>query len=481
MSIEQYDLAVIGGGSAGLTAATVAGRLRAKAILIDIDEFGGDCLAFGCVPSKAVIASAKVAHQMRRAAEYGLAPVEVKADIVAVLRRMAEIREAVGRYEKPEVLEEDGVETAFGGARFVSNTELEIGGFSPHHPAKRRIRAERTIIATGSRAVAPKIPGLVDVGFLDHVSFFSQTKMPRSLVVIGGGPIGCELGQTMARFGAQVTILQGPLHLLKSDDPEHTSLLAERLREEGITVQLGARVIEVRREGGEKLVIAQTPGGKMSFRAEEILVAAGRRPVLEQLDLKAAGVQYNEQGVIVDDTLRTSAPNIYAAGDVTGGPQFTHWAEHEGRTAVRNCLFKGSDKRSKRVLPWVTFTDPEVARVGLLEEEARKLDKKVEVYTFPYSRVDRALCEGEGHGQIKVITDSDERVLGVHVVGPHAGEVLPEWVLAIERKIPLREIGAAIHAYPTFVRVNRRVGDMPFLKKGISSLERLFSNFKPKK
>jgi pyruvate/2-oxoglutarate dehydrogenase complex dihydrolipoamide dehydrogenase (E3) component len=257
--------------------------------------------------------------------------------------------------------------------------------------------------------------------------------------------------------------------------------LTELLRAEGITVQLGARVIEVRREGNEKLVIAQTPGGKMSFRAEEILVAAGRRPVIERLNLKAAGVNYTEQGITVDDTLRTSAANIYAAGDVTGGPQFTHWAEYEGRIAVRNCLFKGSEKRSKRILPWVTFTDPEVARVGLLEEEARKIEKKIEIYSFPYSRIDRALCEGEGHGQIKVITDSDERVLGVHAVGPHAGEVLPEWVLAIEKKLSLREIGAAIHAYPTFVRANRRVGDMPFLKKGISSLERLFSNFKAKK
>lgn len=478
--METYDLAVIGGGSAGLTAAIVGGRVRAKTILIDIEEFGGDCLAFGCVPSKAVIASAKAAHMMNRAAEFGMEPVTVKADIVSVLKRMEAIREAVGKYEKPEVLEEDGVETAFGGCRFITPTELEVGGFSPKYPEKRRIKANYTVIATGSKAVAPNIPGLQQAGYLDHVSFFSQKKMPKSLVVIGGGPIGCELGQTMARLGAKVTILQGNIHLLKSDDPENTAVLVKALRDEGITVNLGARVVGVRTEGDEKVVVTDTFNGRIEHRCEEILVAAGRRPVLESLNLKAAGVAYTEKGVTVDDTLATSASNIFAAGDVTGGPQFTHWAEYEGRIAARNALFRGSDKRSFKILPWVTFTEPEVARVGMLEEDAKKADPKAQVYRFPYSRIDRALCEGEGIGQIKVIVDKNEKILGVHVVGPHAGEVLPEWVLAMEKEVTLREIGSAIHAYPTFVRVNRRVGDMPFLTQGLTTLQKLAAKFKPR-
>jgi pyruvate/2-oxoglutarate dehydrogenase complex dihydrolipoamide dehydrogenase (E3) component len=478
--METYDLAVIGGGSAGLTAAIVGGRVRAKTILIDIEEFGGDCLAFGCVPSKAVIASAKAAHIMSRAAEYGMAPVEVKADIVAVLKRMSEIREAVGKYEKPEVLEEDGVETAFGGARFISPTEIEIGGFSPKYPEKRRIKANYSVIATGSKAVAPKIPGLAEAGYLDHVSFFSQTKMPKTLVVIGGGPIGCELGQTMARLGTKVTILQGNINLLKGDDSENTAILVKCLREEGITVNLGARVTSVKTEGGQKVVTADTYNGRVEYRCDEILVAAGRRPIMENLNLKAAGVATTEKGITVDDSLATSAPNIFAAGDVTGGPQFTHWAEYEGRIAARNALFRGSDKRSYRILPWVTFTEPEVARVGMLEEEAKKLDKNALVYRFPYSRIDRALCEGDSEGQIKVIVDKNEKILGVHAVGPHAGEVLPEWVLAMEKDVTLREIGSAIHAYPTFVRVNRRVGDLPFLTKGLTTLQKLAAKFKPR-
>lgn len=457
--MSRWDLVVIGGGSGGLTAATIAARVGARVLLVDKTRLGGDCLYDGCVPSKALIASARLAHQMQRASEYGLQRDPVRADIAAVMARIRAIQAEIARHESPDAMRALGVEVAFGGARFLDAHTIRIG-------EDRTEIGERFILATGSRAVAPAISGLEEAGALNHVSVFALEHLPARIAVIGGGPIGVELGHALARLGAKVTILQRAPQLLEREEPDVSRHLAEAFAREGIDVRLSTSVASVHREGESKIVVL-ADGQRIAV--DEILVSAGRRPVLDGLGLEAAGVRANERGIIVDDRLRTSQPHVFAAGDCSGGPQFTHWAEYEARIATRNALFRGSEHRSIRVVPWVTFTDPEVARVGLTESEARARHGDVHVHRFPFARIDRALTEGEASGFAKVIVDRKERVLGAHIIGPRAGEALGEWVLAMEHGLRLPDVGRAIHVYPTIARINRRVADEVFLEHGLPS------------
>ena len=472
---KHYDLVVIGGGSAGLTAVIIAARMGARSLLVDRESLGGDCLHYGCVPSKSLIASARMAHRMRHAEKFGLGSVDQKVDLARVMSRVDGIREQIGSHESPDAIRKLGVDVALGGASFIDERTLEIDRSYP-------VTGERILIATGSHAVAPDIPGLIKTGFIDHVGLFGLQKLPDRLVVIGGGPIAAEMGQALSRLGSKVTIIQRGSRLLPREDPDISAVLQKAFMDEGIDLLLSTNPVKVGGVDGHKEIEMEQCAKTRTICCDEILVAVGRKPTIDALHLEAAGIRADSNGIVVDDSLRTSKPNIFAVGDCNGGPQFTHWAEYEARIATRNALYRGTSKRSMQTLPWVTFTDPEVARVGMTLDEANGAGNhsKIHEHRFPYSQLDRAVCESDTSGMIKVIVDKSERVLGVHIIGPGAGEALTEWVLAIKNRLTLRRIGKAIHVYPTLSRINRRVADEAFLAHGVSEwTNRLFARFKP--
>jgi len=467
---EHYDVAIIGGGSAGLTAATVAGVVGAKAVIIDKERLGGDCLYYGCVPSKAFIRCAKVAHLMREADRFGLGAADPRADIKGVLKYVWDTIEELKQHDSPEALAKYGVETLFGGARFVSDRRIVVGD--------TEVEADHYIVTVGSHAAPPPIPGLEETGYLNHVSIFHQEVLPRRLVVIGGGPIGIELGQSMARLGSEVTVLQGGPRILPNDDPELTTMLEKLLAKE-LDIRVNARVVSVEAVDGAKRVTYETGGQQHHVEGDEILVAVGRRPSLDGLGLDKADIEYNNRGIVVDAHLRTTNHRVWAAGDCTGSPQFTHLAEAHARVATRNALFRGQKKFTDQGCPWTTFSDPELAHVGLTEAAAADQGKKVKVYRFPYAHLDRAVTEGEGEGLAKVVCDKRGHVLGASLLGPGAGEALGEFVLAMREGVTLDRLASTIHVYPTMNRIVRRVGDQRFLEEGLSStMAKLFGSFK---
>jgi len=470
---EHYDLVVIGGGSAGLTAVTMAARLGARVLLVDRESLGGDCLHYGCVPSKSLIASARMAHKMRNAEKYALRSIEPEIDFARVMDRVDSIKAEIGKHESPDAIRKLGVDVALGGASFIDEFTIEIDG-------SYSVTSNRFLIATGSHAVAPDIPGLEETGFINHVALFGLRKLPGRLAVIGGGPIGVEMGQALSRLGSQVTIIQRASRLLKNEDPDISEVLQNSFVDEGIKLLLSANPVNIDQGDGHKIIEVEQRGTNNSICCDEILVAVGRAPIVDALNLSAAGIRAGSKGIEVDDSLRTNKPHIFAVGDCNGGPQFTHWAEYEARIATRNALYRGTSKRSMRTLPWVTFTDPEVARVGMTLEEARGTGNHsgVHEHRFPYSRLDRAICESDTSGMIKVVVDKSDKILGAHIIGSGAGEALTEWVLAIENRLSLGKIGRSIHAYPTLGRINRRVADEAFLEHGVSDwTNRLFARF----
>jgi len=472
---KHYDLVVIGGGSAGLTAVTMAARLGANSLLVDRESLGGDCLHYGCVPSKSLIASARIAHTMRGAEKFGLESVDQTVDLARVMDRVDKIRDEIGSHESPEAIRELGVDVAFGGASFINESTIEI---DQSHP----VTGDQFLIATGSHAVAPDIPGLVEFGFINHVDLFGLQELPDRLAVIGGGSIGTEMGQAFSRLGSHVTIIQRGSRLLPREDAEISAVLQNVFAEEGIDLQLSANPVRVARNDGEKQIEVEQNGNTRRVNCDEILVAVGRKANTDSLNLPAAGITFNSRGIVVDDSLRTNKSHIFAVGDCNGGPQFTHWAEYEARIATRNALYRGTSKRSMQTLPWVTFTDPAVARVGMTLDEARTATNisGAHEHVYPYSLLDRAVCESDTTGMIKVVVDKSEKVLGAHIIGPGSGEALTEWVLAIEHRLPLSRIGNAIHVYPTLSRINRRVADEAFLAHGVSRwTNKLFARFKP--
>ncbi len=473
---NHYDLIVIGGGSAGITATTMAARLGARVLLVDRESLGGDCLHYGCVPSKALIASARLAHRMRHSERYGLGSTDVKVDLGRVMARINRIRDEIGSYESPETFRRMGAEVAFGGARFVDDKVLDVGDTG-------RVTADRILIATGSHAITPTIPGLAKAGYIDHVGLFHLQQLPRRLAVIGGGPVGSEMAQALSRLGSRVTIIQRAPRLLPREDPELSEILKSVFEHEGIELLFNAVPVRVDTADGRTKIEIEQESRTRTIDCDQILVATGREPTIDALNLPAAGIQTNRRGIVVNDALETTQRHIFAVGDCNGGPQFTHWGEYEARVATRNALFRGGSKRSTDLIPWTTFTDPEVARVGMTMEEAGQAygSHRVHEHSFPYSRLDRALCESEPEGMIKIVVNSKDQVLGAHIIGTQAGEALAEWVLAKEHRLTLSQIGSAIHVYPTFGRINRRVADEAFLSHGVSPwITNIFGRFRPK-
>lgn len=441
MSRASYDLTIIGAGSAGLTAAHLAQSLGASVLLIDKERLGGDCLHYGCVPSKSLIHVARVVQQARHAASLGLFAEYQGVDMARV---SASIQGVIQRVRETEQAYTEGVTVAFGQVSFTSPTTLLLNG--------EEISSRSTLIATGSHPAVPQIEGLQASGYLTNEDVFDLTALPESLVIAGGGPIGVELAQALGRLGTKITLIQGPERLLPRDDPEASEAITGILKAEGIDIITSARVVKVQRNGTKKVITARQGQQMLQFEADELLLALGRQPNIDgNLNLAAAGVQYNEKGIGVNEYLQTSAANIFALGDVIGGYLFTHVASYQAGVAVRNALIPIAKKKvDYRVMPWCTFSEPEIARVGLLPAEAELQHKQVRVVKIPWSEIDRAQTARETAGFIKlVLAGKKEQIVGAHLVGAGAGELLGEIALAMQQRLTAKDIINAIHPYPT--------------------------------
>jgi pyruvate/2-oxoglutarate dehydrogenase complex dihydrolipoamide dehydrogenase (E3) component len=448
-----YNVAVIGAGTAGLVTAAGTAGLGGRVALIERNLMGGDCLNFGCVPSKALISSARLIQQIRESEKWGLERRSPEFVFQKVFERMRARRAKIAPHDSQERFESLGVDVFRGQARFVSPQEVEMNG--------QTLRAKNFVIATGSRATIPKIEGIENVPYFTNETIFDElNEKPESMIVLGGGPIGCELGQAFQRLGAQVTIVQRAEQLLPREDVDVAQFMQKRFEAEGIVVHTRTDSRRVWMRDGR--VALEFADGK-PLLADAMLVAAGRTPNLRTLDLKTAGVHYDEHGVKVNAYLQTSQPHIYAAGDITNRLKFTHTADFTARIVVRNILMPLQFLRQKvdwSVVPWCTYTDPEVAHVGLGEKGAKEKNIEYDLSVVPLGDIDRAVVESEEAGFAKILTaKGSDKILGAIIVAPHAGDLLHEFVLAMSAKIGLGKIASTIHAYPTFAELARKAGD----------------------
>jgi len=438
--MAKYDMAIIGGGSGGLTAARVATALGANVLLVDKERLGGDCLNYGCVPSKSLIHVARIVQKARESASLGIMTANLSVNMAKVSEYVQGVIDRVAEGEKVYT---EGVTVKFGQITFKSATELVLNG--------EIFTSRNTLIATGSRPVMPRVEGLEEVGYLTNESVFDLMNLPSSIVIVGGGPVGVELSQAFERLGAKVTIIQEQERILPREDPEVSEAVARVLNSEGIDIITNARFVKAGRSGNKKVATARQGDQLLNFEADEIVLAVGRQPNIEGLNLEAAGIKYDKNGIKVDDYLQTSASNILAIGDVIGGYLFTHVAVYQAGVAVRNALVPvGKKKVDYRVVPWCTFTDPEAARVGLTPEDAEKQYKQVRIVKFPWAEIDRAQAENETTGFIKlVLAGKKDEIVGAHMVGARAGEMLGEMALAMQHNLTLNDILGTIHVYPT--------------------------------
>ena len=437
----DYDLAIIGGGSAGIVAAELAARMGVKAVLIEAERIGGDCLWTGCVPSKAILASARVASTVRKAAAFGVSVDGFSVDTTAVWARMKAVRESIATTDDaPERFVDMGVEILQGRARLVGEHRIEVSG--------RTITARYALVCTGSRPAPLDIPGLEASVCLTSENIFELDRAPASLAIIGAGPIGVEMAQAMSRLGVETTLLELAPRILPREEPALTDLLAGRLAEEGVRIHLGVAAERAETAAGLTTLYA----GDASWQAERVLVAVGRRPRIDDLGLDAVGVKTNRRGIVVNNKLRTNVPWLYAVGDCAGRYLFTHSAAAEAAVALRNMFYPGSASAYEPV-PWTTFTEPELARVGLTAAEARERfgAARVRVHEWDLSHSDRARADGDDLGRIIAVTDSKDRIVGAHVLAPHAGDLISQFTLAIQKKMRLTpDFTSIIQVYPTY-------------------------------
>jgi len=461
-----YNLMVIGAGTTGLVTAAGAAGLGAKVALIERHLFGGDCLNVGCVPSKCIIRSSRISADLRHANLFGIrVPGGAEVDFPAVMERMRRLRARISEHDSARRFKELGVDVFLGEGRFSGSDSLEVAGKS--------LRFKKAVIATGTRPVYPAIEGIAEAGFLTNETVFSLTERPRRLAVIGGGPIGCELAQAFRRLGSEVTLFHNASHILNREDADAAEMIQQSFLRDGIRLVLNCETKRVETKNGEK-VIHITCGGKAdTVVVDEILAGAGRTPNVEGLNLERAGVQYDKkQGVKVNDRLQTSNPAIYAAGDICLGYKFTHMADATARIVIQNALFGGRKRLSTLTVPWCTYTDPEIAHVGIYEQDAGEKGIEVETYIRPFGEVDRAVIDGEEEGFVKVhVKKGTDRILGATIVARHAGEMISEVTLAISGNLGLRVLSNVIHPYPTQAEAIKQVADAynrtrlsPFIK-----------------
>lgn len=462
--MNEYDLTIIGGGSAGLVLAVASAKLGKKTALVEKHRLGGDCLWTGCVPSKAFLKSAHIAHHMKAAEKYGITVKGVEVDFERVMQHVRSAQETIEReHDNPERFRDMGVEVIFGSGRFDSPKSFIVEDLKKRQTTT--LKSKKFVISTGSRPAAPPIPGIESIRHLNSDNIWELNRLPRKLLVAGAGPIGVELGQAFHRLGAEIVIVQRSDRILPREETVVSDRMIEYLRAEGITIFRSTNLIEVtnltpnRVGNGNRLaptlgnyrVVLDMRGEKRELTVDQILIATGRKPNVEGLGLESIGVRIGKSGIEVNAKLQTAVKNIYAAGDVVGHYLFTHVAAFQAHQIIRNIFFPGSNSIDYSVVPWTTFCDPEVARCGLTETEARRTHGDVDVFTVDFRNVDRAIAEGETEGLIKIVaTKWTGKILGVHLIGARAGEILHEFVLAMKVGIPMRKLASLIHVYPTF-------------------------------
>ena len=451
----RYNLVVLGAGTAGLVVAAGAAGMGARVALVERQLMGGDCLNVGCVPSKAIIRSAHAAHEVATADRFGISVTgNVEVDFEAVMQRMRDIRAGISPADSARRFAEHyGVDVFFGSASFsgpktvaVDDTNLEFS---------------KAVIATGARAAVPPIPGLAEAGFLTNHNVFNLTEQPRRLAVVGGGPIGCELAQTFARLGSEVTLIEMSDQFLQREDRDAAEILRKSLIADGIQIRLSTRLEEVEVDRADTILVLEGPGGKERLKVDKILVGVGRRPNVEGLNLEAAGVAHDRNGVTVDDTLRTSNPRIYASGDVCLPWKFTHTADAVSRAVIQNALFPGPKKRLSALnISWCTYTDPEIAHVGLYPRQAEERNIAIDTWEVPMDEVDRAIVEGETGGVLKIhCKKGTDTIVGATVASRHAGEMISEITTAMAADFGLGSFSGVIHPYPTRAEAIRKAAD----------------------
>ncbi len=442
-SSDRLDVVVIGGGTAGLVTASGCARLGRRVALIEREALGGDCLWTGCVPTKALVASAKLAHQMRHANLFGLEPVVPKVTPKAVMDSMREQRRLISRHDDPEKFRKLGIDVIEGAAKLVSANAVEVNG--------RTLQAKDVVIATGARTAVPPVEGLKEAGFLDHVSFLGQDAFPASILILGGGYIGIEFAQVFARFGARVTVVEMLDEIINKEDADVVTRVRDILSVEGVDIFSGWAVTSVRRENGKKIaMIRNRRGDAQDITVDEVFVASGRRGNTENLGLEEAGVKVERGWIVVDKFLQTSVPRVWAIGDVHGGMQFTHVAAFEAVKLVRNMLFPGKSPVDYSDVPWALYTDPEVGHIGMTEAEARaKFGDDVRVYKVDMNDVDRAVVDRTPAGLIKFVCDAKGKILGAHVLSANASTLIEEIVLARRKGMKVSDLAQRISSYPS--------------------------------
>lgn len=458
---DRYNLVAIGGGTAGLISALGAAGLGGRAAIVERHRLGGDCLNFGCVPSKALLAAARAVHQLSLGDRFGYRlAVPPQVDFPAIMERLRRLRAELSRHDAAERLRSRGVDVFFGQAAFAGPDTIEVEG--------QMLRFRRAVIATGSQPAVPPIENLAAVGFLTNQTIFSLTELPRRLIVLGAGPVGCELAQAFRRFGSEVHLIDHGGSLLKKEEPAAARIVEAQFEREGIVLHFGWQARCAENLGGSKSLILERNGEKKKLISDAILVAAGRRPQLDGLGLEAAGVNYNERGVEVNDRLQTSNPAVFAAGDVCSAYRFTHAADAMARLCLQNALFFGRKKLSSLCIPRCTYTDPEIAHIGLTEAEAVRQQLEFDTYRVELSDVDRAVLDGEEQG-FAIVRARRGRVVGATIVAKHAGDLIGEIALLMSNRLSLAALARTIHCYPTQVEALKKIGDQ-YLRSRLTPL-----------
>ncbi|MDE2489759.1 MAG: mercuric reductase [Elusimicrobia bacterium] len=450
---SRYNLVVVGGGTAGLVTAIGAAGLGAKVALVERRHMGGDCLNVGCVPSKALIGASRAAARTRRAGEFGVRAENVSVDFGRVMERLRALRARISVNDSADRYSGLGVDVFLGDGRFAGPDRVEVEG--------KTLRFAKAVIATGARAVVLPTPGMKEAGALTNETLFNLTELPKRLLVVGAGPIGVEMAQAFARLGSRVTIFEAMHGLLTREDQDAAGIVQRALERDGVDFRCCVEIEGVERSGGVRAVRFKSkhgPSGSAEF--DQILIGVGRAPNVEGLGLEAAGVEYDKRGVKVDDFLRTTNRRIFAAGDICLGPKFTHTADFSARIAIQNALFMGRKRFSALTIPWCTYTDPEIAHVGMYEKDAAEKGLKTRTFVQEMREVDRAILDGETEGFVKVLVEEGgDRLLGATIVAPHAGDMIGELAVAMNNGVGLAGIGATIHPYPTQAEAIRRLGD----------------------
>lgn len=462
----RYNLVVIGGGTAGLVTAVGAAGLGAKVALIEKHFMGGDCLNVGCVPSKALIRAARKAAGVREAAAFGVGidAGTVGVDFGKVMERMRRLRADISPHDSAKRFSELGVDVFLGAGKFTGPDTIEVGG--------QTLRFAKAVIATGARAAAPPIPGLKDVPYLTNETLFSLTELPKRLGIIGAGPIGCEMAQSFARFGSEVFLIEATHGILPREDRDASEVVRAAMERDGVKLLCCGKDLKLAKDPNGVRLQVESHGKGYDVLVDQLLVAVGRAPNVEGLGLETVGVEFDKKGVKVNDRLQTTNPRIYACGDICSPYQFTHAADFMARIVIQNALFKGRAKASSLIIPWATYTSPEIAHVGLYEKEAKEKGIELDTFTQELSKVDRAILDGETEGFVRVhVRKGTDEILGATVVAAHAGDLIGELTLAMKAKIGLKTIGATIHPYPTQAEAIRKTGDLynrtrltPFVK-----------------